>query len=128
MPDAPEGATYDTPRGWRAVGRYGVLAVVSVVILFPIYTTVVAALKPGNKVLVHPLVPYAFTLDVLREAWPDGPLGRYMLTSIVVSVIVPVAQVVTAVLSAYAFAMLRFPGRDVLFVAFLATLLVPAEA
>ena len=48
-------ATYDTPTGWRAVGRYGLLVVVSVIVLFPIYTTVVAALKPGNKVLVHPL-------------------------------------------------------------------------
>ena len=39
-----------------------------------------------------------------------------------------VAQVVTSVLAAYAFAMLDFPGRNVLFVVFLATLLVPLEA
>jgi sn-glycerol 3-phosphate transport system permease protein len=123
-----EAAVYDTPHGWRAVGRYGVLVVVSVVILFPIYTTVIAALKPGNKVLVHPLVPGPFTLDVLREAWTDGHLGRYMLNSFVVATIVTVAQVVTSVLSAYAFAILEFPGRNILFVAFLATLLVPAEA
>ena len=51
-----------------------------------------------------------------------------MLNSVVVAVIVTVAQVVTSVLSAYAFAMLDFPGRNVLFVAFLATLLVPLEA
>ena len=42
--------------------------------------------------------------------------------------IVTVAQVVTSVLSAYAFAILEFPGRNVLFVAFLATMLVPLEA
>ncbi len=123
-----EAATYDTPRGWRLVGRYGVLVVVSAVVLFPIYTTVVASLKPGNKVLVNPLVPDAFTLDVLREAWTEGNLGRYMVNSIVVSVIVTVAQVVTSVMSAYAFALLDFPGRNVLFVGFLATLLVPLEA
>ena len=51
-----------------------------------------------------------------------------MFNSLVVAVIVTVAQVVTSVLSAYAFAMLDFPGRNVLFVAFLATLLVPLEA
>jgi sn-glycerol 3-phosphate transport system permease protein len=123
-----EAAVYDTPHGWRAVGRYGVLVVVSVVILFPIYTTVVAALKPGNKVLVNPLVPGPFTLDVLREAWTDGHLGRYMLNSLVVATIVTIAQVITSVLSAYAFAILDFPGRNILFVAFIATLLVPAEA
>lgn len=123
-----ETAVYDSPHGWRAVGRYGVLVVVSVVILFPIYTTVIAALKPSNKVLVHPLVPGPFTLDVLRQAWTDGHLGRYMLNSLVVATIVTVAQVLTSVLSAYAFAILDFPGRNVLFVAFIATLLVPAEA
>ena len=78
--------TYDTPaRAARAVGRYGVLVVVSVIVLFPIYTTVVAALKPGNKVLVDPLVPDAFTLDVFRAAWTEGHLGRYMLNSFVVA-------------------------------------------
>ncbi len=123
-----EATTFDTPTGWRAVGRYGVLVVVSVIVLFPIYTTVIAALKPGNKVLVHPLLPDGFTLDILRQAWTEGHLGRYMFNSIVVAVIVTVAQVVTSVLSAYAFAILEFPGRDILFVAFLATLLVPAEA
>ena len=123
-----EAATYDTPTGWRAVGRYAVLIAVSVVVLFPIYTTVIASLKPSNKVLVHPLLPDGFTLDILREAWTDGHLGRYMVNSIVVAVIVTVAQVVTSVLAAYAFAILEFPGRNLLFAAFLATLLVPVEA
>jgi sn-glycerol 3-phosphate transport system permease protein len=119
---------YDAPTGWRAVGRYGLLVVVSAIVLFPIYTTVVAALKPGNKVLQNPLVPDAFTLDVLREAWTDGHFGRYMLNSIVVTVVVTVATIVTSVLSGYAFALLEFPGRTLLFVVFLATLLVPFEA
>jgi sn-glycerol 3-phosphate transport system permease protein len=119
---------YDAPAGWRAVGRYTLLVVVSVLVLFPVYTTVVAALKPGDKVLQNPLVPDAFTLDVLREAWTEGDFGRYMVNSIVVAVIVTVAQIVTSVLSGYAFALLRFPGRTLIFVVFLATLLVPFEA
>jgi sn-glycerol 3-phosphate transport system permease protein len=119
---------YDTPSGWRAVGRYALLVIVSLVVLFPIYTTVVAALKPGNKVLVNPLVPDAATLDILREAWTEGRLGRFMLNSAIVAVIVTVVAVVTSVLSAYAFAVLDFPGRGVLFVAFIATMLVPLEA
>lgn len=120
--------TYDTPTGLRAAGRYGVLVVVSIVVLFPIYTTVVAAFKPGNRVLANPLIPDAFTLDIFRQAWTDGNLGRYMLNSIVVAVLVTVGQVVTSVLSAYAFSMLDWPGRNVAFVAFLATMLVPLEA
>jgi len=125
---ADPAATYHTTTGWRAVGRYALLVVVAVVVLFPVYTTVVAALKPGNKVLVHPLRPESFTLDVLRDAWTEGNLGRFLLNSLIVATVVTVAQLVTSVLSAYAFAILRFPGRTLLFGVFLATLLVPAEA
>ena len=120
--------TYDSPTGWRAVSRYALLAVVTVIVLFPVYTTVVAALKPGNKVLVNPLLPDAFTLDVLRDAWTEGRLGRFLVNSLIVATVITVATVVTSVLSAYAFAILEFPGRTILFVVFLATLLVPVEA
>lgn len=119
---------YDRPLGVRAVGRYGLLVVIAALVLFPVYTTVVAALKPGNRVLVNPLVPDSFTLDVLRDAWTEGRLGRFIFNSLVVAIVVTVCQVVTSVLSAYAFALLEFPGRTLLFGVFLATLLVPLEA
>lgn len=118
---------FDQPRGWGAMGRYVLLAVVAFLVLFPIYTTVVAALKPGNEVLNRPLVPGSFTLDVLRDAWSSGRLGRYLFNSFVVAILVTVTQVITSVLSAYAFAMLDFPGRNALFIVFVATLLVPLE-
>lgn len=117
-----------TPRGWRRAGRYALLAFVALIVLFPIYTTIIAAFKPGSKVLHRPLVPDSFTLDSLAEAWSDGNLGRYLLNSAVVAIVVTLFQVVTSLLSGYAFAMLDFPGRNVLFVAFIATLLVPLEA
>lgn len=116
------------PTGLRLAARYLLLGIVAFVVLFPVYTTVVAALKPGDKVLENPLVPDAFTLDVLADAWSSGRLGRYLLNSLVVALIVTLGQVVTSVLSAYAFAMLDFPGRSVAFVVFLSTLLVPLEA
>src|SRR5918993_1056562 len=84
---------FDEPVGWRRWGRYLVLAVVTIVVVFPIYTTVVASLKPGDEVLKNPLVPTGFTLEVLRDAWTTGRLGRYLLNSLVVAIIVTVAQV-----------------------------------
>jgi sn-glycerol 3-phosphate transport system permease protein len=114
--------------GWRRAGRYALLALVSFVVLFPIYTTVVAALKPGNKVLVNPLVPDSFTLDVLVDAWTTGNLGRYLFNSFVVATAITLCQVATSLLAGYAFALLDFPGRNLFFVVYLATLLVPLEA
>ena len=125
---AAENINFESPRGWRLAGRYLLLAGVAVVVLFPVYTTVIAALKPGNEVLQNPLVPGPFTLDGFSEAWTEGHLDRYLLNSFVVASIITIAQLVTALLSAYAFAMIDFPGRGLLFVVFLATLLVPLES
>jgi sn-glycerol 3-phosphate transport system permease protein len=115
------------PRGIRIVGRYLLLAAIAVLVLFPVYTMVVAALKPGNKALTDPLLPSNFTFDTLRDAWSDGNLGRFIVNSLVVATAVTLAQVVTSVLAAYAFAFLDFPFKRVIFAVFLATLLVPAE-
>lgn len=116
------------PTGIRLLGRYGLLLFVAFATLFPIYTTLVAAFKPGDQVLVNPLLPDSFTLEPIMTAWSDGNLGRYLFNSLVVAVVVTVAQVVTSLLSGYAFAMLDFPGRNLAFALFLATLLVPIEA
>jgi sn-glycerol 3-phosphate transport system permease protein len=115
------------PQGIRVVGRYVLLAAVAVLVLFPVYAMVVASLKPGNKALTDPLVPSDLTLDTLRAAWSDGHLARFLLNSLVVAGVVTIAQVVTSVLAAYAFAFLDFPFKRLIFAVFLATLLVPAE-
>jgi sn-glycerol 3-phosphate transport system permease protein len=120
--------SFDEPSGAGRVGRYALLCLVTFVVVFPIYTTVVAALKPGSEVLRNPLLPTSVTFDVLINAWNEGRLGRYLFNSFVVAVIVTVAQVTTSVLAAYAFAILEFPGKRVAFLAFVATLLVPLEA
>lgn len=117
-----------TTHGPRVVARYVFLVVVAILVLFPIYVMVVGAFKPGNKVLQDPLLPSSFTLDTLRQAWTDGKLGRALVNSTVVATVVTVAQLTTSLLSAYAFAFLRFPGRTFVFGIFLSTLLVPFEA
>jgi sn-glycerol 3-phosphate transport system permease protein len=115
-------------RGARLVGRYVLLVVLTFVVLFPIYAAIVAAFKPGNEVFKNPLLPGPFTLDTLRDAWDTGNLGRALMVSTVVALIVTVAQVLTSVLAAYAFAFLRFPLKPVVFGLFIATLLIPFEA
>ncbi|MEI7755363.1 MAG: carbohydrate ABC transporter permease [Actinomycetota bacterium] len=118
----------DQVYGARKVGRYLLLTFMAFIVIFPIYMMVVGALKPGNKVLVNPLLPTDFTTGTLTEAWRTGHLGRALWNSAYVSVLITLAQVVTSILAAYAFAFLRFPGKTFVFVAFLATLLVPLEA
>jgi sn-glycerol 3-phosphate transport system permease protein len=115
--------------GARLVGRYLVLAAVAVVVLLPIYVTLIGALKPGRELLDFPrsLLPVDLTLDTFRTAWGDGRLSRYLLNSLIVATAITAGQLVTATLAAYAFAFLEFPFRRVLFGVFLATLMVPIE-
>jgi sn-glycerol 3-phosphate transport system permease protein len=57
----------------------------------------------------------------------DTPLARYLFNSFVMAGVITLGQLTTATLAAYAFAFLRFPGRNLLFMAFLATMMVPLE-
>jgi sn-glycerol 3-phosphate transport system permease protein len=115
--------------GARKVGRYVLLSFVAFLVLFPIYATLMQALKSGPDSIKNPqsILPINFTLDTLRAAWRIGDLGRLLLNSMFVAVLVTIGVIITSLLAAYAFAFLDFPGKGPIFVCFLATLLVPAE-
>ena len=65
--------------------------------------------------------------DSYTKAWDAGNMSRYLVNSAIVTIIITIGQVVTAVLAGYAFAFLEFPFKRILFVTFLATLMVPFE-
>src|SRR5918997_781059 len=64
---------------------------------------------------------------VWTRGWDQGNLGQAMGRSLVVSVLITIAQVVTSILAAYAFAFLRFPAKPLIFAVFMGTLLLPLE-
>ena len=137
MAEQDAGSAIDRIGGPRLVARYIVLVVVAVLILFPIYVTVLFSFKRGDTIFnyndVFPfwspraLLPVDLTLQTFRDAWNQGNLGRYLANSGIQSVAITVGQLVTSVLAAYAFAFMRFPLKNAIFALFLATLLVPAE-
>ena len=133
---APKARWAMPPLMRRWLGRvpaYTLLLVCAAVLLFPLYVTAVFSL--------HPLVE--FLRNPPPDLWPSSPqwenyfstsagvaesrFPRYLFNSLVVSSVVTIGQLVTATLAAYAFAFLRFPGRNVLFLVFLATMMVPLE-
>ena len=61
------------------------------------------------------------------DAWNAGHMATYLKNSFIVTFVITVGQVVTAILAGYAFAFLEFPFKRTLFVVFLATLMVPFE-
>ncbi|MFM8302836.1 MAG: carbohydrate ABC transporter permease [Actinomycetota bacterium] len=111
------------------MGRYVVMTILALVVLFPIYITVVNSLLRPDQIAARPpaLFPSHPQWRAYERAWTDGHMGRYLLNSAVVTTGIVVGQVTLAILAAYAFAFLEFPGRRILFVAFLATMMVPFE-
>jgi ABC-type glycerol-3-phosphate transport system permease component len=65
--------------------------------------------------------------DNYVKAWARAPFAIYFRTSIIMSVSTPLLIILTTVPAAYAFARLRFPGKDLIFMAYLATMMIPSE-
>jgi ABC-type glycerol-3-phosphate transport system permease component len=109
--------------------QYAALTVAAVIILFPIYITIVYSLQPVEKIFSYPPTLYITDpqWDTYRRAFETGSLGRYLVNSFIVSLTITAGQVASSVLAAYAFAFLRFPFRNLLFIVFLSTLMVPWE-
>jgi sn-glycerol 3-phosphate transport system permease protein len=72
-------------------------------------------------------VVVAFGASVWNRGWDQGDIGPAMGRSFTITVLITVAQVVTSILAAYAFAFLRFPFKTLVFALFMATLLLPLE-
>jgi sn-glycerol 3-phosphate transport system permease protein len=108
---------------------YGILMLAAAAVLFPMYLALVNALLPREDIVTYP--PELFPTDPqwrnFKGAFDATPLGRFMLNSFIQSSVIVAGQLVTSVMAAYAFAFLRFPFRNALFILFLSTLMVPWE-
>ena len=122
-------ATTDLRRKASTIGWYLALTTLSVLVLFPVYMTLVRALSNPREYLLEglPLYPVATDWGVFGDAWDLGDMGGRMLLSFVVTIVIVAAQLVTSLLAAYAFAFLRFPLKRLTFAIFMATLLLPLE-
>jgi sn-glycerol 3-phosphate transport system permease protein len=108
-------------RVWGKVGSYTLLTVLAVIVLFPIYITVVNSLLPSREILSQPpkFFPTHPQFGSYQDAWNAGHMGTYLKNSFIVTIIITVGQVVTAVLAGYAFAFLAVPFLATGFGAFL---------
>jgi multiple sugar transport system permease protein len=72
-------------------------------------------------------LPTTWRIENYQEVLTTIPLVEFVLNSLKVSILITVGQLVTCSMAAYAFARLRFPGRDLLFLIFLSQLMVPQQ-
>jgi len=111
-----------------ALLTYLVLGVVALLIGFPFFWMVLTSLKPAKDAFdfsqLWPRDPQWITY---AKAWAKAPFGWYLFNSSFTAISILIGQLATIIPAAYGFARLKFPGRDLLFVMILATMMVPIQ-
>ena len=108
---------------------YIVMSIIAVVMVIPFVWMLSTSFKEMGQVLIFPpeWIPKPFILTNYGEAWEMAKFNIYFRNSAIVTVFTTVGQLVTCSLAAYAFARLEFKGRDVIFLIYLATMMVPTQ-
>ncbi|WP_158848695.1 carbohydrate ABC transporter permease [Saccharothrix deserti] len=132
-PVGPPPATKPRERGSRfvrPVATYTALIVVAALVLVPFAWMVSSSLKRDNEVLTVPIqwIPEEFRWSNFVEIWDRIPLATYLGNSAFLALTITLLQLLTGSFAAYGFAKVKFPGRDALFVAYIATIAVPWQA
>lgn len=106
---------------------YVFLLVCAVVMLVPFLWMVVSSFKEQWEITAVPAIwlPHVWHLDNFAYVIRDSPLITGYKNSLIIVPIVTAVEVATSTIAGYAFAKLRFPGRDVLFVGVISTLMLP---
>jgi multiple sugar transport system permease protein len=116
-------------RVWGVLG-YIALGAAGVVVLLPFYWMVMSSLKTNNEVFTIP-VRWITTDPVwsnYADIWSKSNMTTWLGNTLFLSAIVTLLQVFTGSFAAYGFAKIHFPGRDVLFLAYIGTLAVPWQS
>jgi multiple sugar transport system permease protein len=114
---------------WRAVLVNGLLLLLTFFALFPLlWMLSVSFMHPGEaSTLPPPLLPKSPTLANYRELFERAGMGRYLANSLAVASAITLLSLLFNLAAGYAFAKLRFAGRDRLFHTLLAALVIPAQ-
>jgi multiple sugar transport system permease protein len=113
------------PRILRGVAVYTALTAIASCALFPILWAVSGSLKRAGEITTPTLFPTQPQWSNYREVFAVMPFWRMFFNSVLYAGCISVGQVFFCSLAGYAFARLRFRGRDTLFVLYLGTLMVP---
>ena len=117
------------PVAWSEVVRHALLLSFGLLMAFPFIWMILTSFKPFEETLRSPptILPMTWRPENYAEAWRAANFPRFFLNSVIISGSTVVGTLATSVLAAYAFARLRFPGREALFLLFLGTMMIPQE-
>ena len=102
---------------------------IGLVLMFPIlYAINVSFMDPAQILTLPPsFFPTQVTLENYQTVFQTTTLGRYMINSLILAGCSSVMRIIVASLAAFAFSFFKFPGRNVLFMFCLGTIMIPAD-
>jgi ABC-type glycerol-3-phosphate transport system permease component len=108
---------------------YALLIGLSILFIFPFIWMVSTSLKPQDEVFSYPpsFIPSSFQWENYRDGWTILPFNTFLRNSLIVTSANVVGNLISCSLVAYGFARLRAPGKNVLFILLLATIMIPRE-
>lgn len=117
-------------RGGLFYLRLAVAILTAGVMFFPVYWMIITSLQPQADMFRPGLHwwPQHFTLENFTSPFRMFPVGRWFLNSAIITISVTLITVVCNLLAGYAFAKLRFRGRNALFLLLLSTMMIPVQA
>ncbi len=112
----------------RSAGIFALVVLGAVVMLFPFLWTVITSVTPDGSLADGPTLFVDDPTFAAYRALVDAvPIWRILVNSFAIAIVSTLLQLVTGSMAAYGFARLRFPGRNVVFALYLATMMVPLQ-
>ena len=108
---------------------YLFLGIMALIVVFPFYWMIISSLKTTveYRLPVPTLFPQQIMWSNYVEAFSAANLGRLFINTVIVGIVSTLLSLVITILSAFAFARLEFKGKNALFAALLATMMIPGE-
>ena len=105
------------------------LVVAALIVVFPLYWMFATAVRPKKEIFGggFDLVPSTFVWSNFSEAWNKLPWDQFYINSIAIAAIAVPVTVFINLLAGYTFAKYKFPGRDILFLLMISTLMIPIQ-
>ena len=117
-------------RRLKTVLTYALLTLWGLIVLFPFYWMALTSLKSYsayNSEYIPKFYTLSPTFQNYANVFTEVPLGRYLLNTLIFTVLTTAVMVVVAVLAAFAFARLKFKGKNLVFALFLSLMMLPNE-
>ena len=108
---------------------YAFLAAMALLILLPVLWMLLSAFRPPNRITIYPpqFFPREWTLFNFSEVFRLIPISRYIINTVVYAVVVTAVSLLFNSMAGYAFARMRFKGKNFLFTAMMASIMIPFQ-